>query len=60
MPAQLFKTALKGVDMSDCDMDKIIISDGKEELRGAVLNMSQAIVCAKRMEIVIKEFETEN
>ncbi|MFR2646179.1 MAG: hypothetical protein ACLTAF_09100 [Blautia coccoides] len=46
--------------MSDCDMDRIIISDGKEELRGAVLNMSQAIVCAKRMGIVIKELETEN
>ena len=61
MPAPaFFKTALKGVDMSDCDMDRIIISDGKEELRGAVLNMSQAIVCAKRMGIVIKELETEN
>ena len=58
--ASFFKTALKGVDMSDCDMDRIIISDGKEELRGAVLNMSQAIVCAKRMGIVIKELETEN
>ena len=46
--------------MSDCDMDRIIISDGKEELRGVVLNMTQAIVCAKRMGIVIKELETEN
>ena len=53
--ANFFKTSLMGMDLSDCNLEGIIISDGKEELRGAVVNMFQALALAKRLGVVIKE-----
>lgn len=55
--ANFFKTILKGVDFSDTDMEGFIISDNWNELGGAIMNVGQAIDCAKRLGIVIKEMD---
>lgn len=52
-----FKTWLKNIDFTQCDITGIVISDGKEELREVIVNLEQAIVLAKRLGIVIKELE---
>lgn len=52
--ASFFKTLLRGIDFTQCDVEGIVISDGKEELKGAVVNQEQAVEFAKRLGLVIK------
>ena len=55
--ASFFKTWLKDIDLTECDITGIVISDAKDELRETVVNLEQAIALAKRLGIVIKELE---
>ena len=55
--ASFFKTWLKDIDFTECDITGIVISDAKDELREVIVNLEQAIVLAKRLGIVIKELE---
>ena len=55
--ASFFKTWLKDIDLTECDITGIVISDAKDELREVVVNLEQAIMLAKRLGIVIKELE---
>ena len=41
--ADFFKTPLKGIDLSDCTIDGIMVSDTFSELKGAKINAMQAI-----------------
>ena len=52
-----FKTLLRNIDFTECDIGEIVISDNRSELSGVIVNMSQALVLAKGLGIVIKEFE---
>jgi uncharacterized protein YjbI with pentapeptide repeats len=47
--ADFFKTLLKGIDLSDCIIDGITVSDTRSELRGATVNAGQAIELAARI-----------
>ena len=47
--ADFFKTLLKGIDLSDCIIDGITVSDTRNELRGAIVNAGQAIELAARV-----------
>ena len=42
-----FKTLLKGIDLSDCTIVGIMVSDTFTELRGAKVDMMQAIAIAQ-------------
>ena len=42
------------VDLTDCVLDGIAVSDTNAELRGAIVTMEQAAMLAKRLGIVIK------
>lgn len=55
--ANFFKTILKGIDFSQCDISGIILSDKMEELKGMLVNSFQAIELAQRMGIVIRDRE---
>ena len=37
-----FLTPLKGIDLSDCAIERIILSDSFRELKGATINSAQA------------------
>ena len=52
-----FKTWLRNIDFTECDITGIVISDAKDELREVIVNLEQAIALAKRLGIVIKELE---
>ena len=45
--ADFFKSSLKGIDLSDCSIDAIAVSDTLAELRGAKVNAAQAVELAK-------------
>ncbi len=51
---QLFKTPLRGMDFTTCEIGGLVLSDGCEELRGAVVDLYQAAELAKRLGLVIK------
>lgn len=53
--ADLFRTSLKGVDLSGCTIDNITLSETCAELKGAVLDPTQATVVARILGIQIKE-----
>ena len=40
--ADFFKTPLKGIDLSDCMIDGILVSDTYHELKGVMVNALQA------------------
>ena len=40
--ARIFRTPLKDMDLSDCKIEKIILSDTFRELKGASINPLQA------------------
>ena len=46
--ADFFKTSLKDIDLSDCIIDGMIVSDICNELRGAIVNAWQATELAAR------------
>lgn len=52
--ASFFHTPLKGMDLRENDVEGIIVSEEKGELRGAVTDLYQAAELAKLMGIVIK------
>lgn len=52
-----FKTSLKDIDFSTCDIEEIVLSDTMEELKGAKVHLAQAVALAKRLGIVVKETE---
>lgn len=52
--ASFFKTALKGMDFTTCDLKGLVLSDECTEVRGAVMDLYQAAELAKRLGIVIK------
>lgn len=55
--ANFFKTVLKGQDFTRCDIEGLVLSDGKGELEGAAVNTFQALELAKRLGILIKDSE---
>ena len=52
--AELFRTMLKGVDLFDCDISGIALSDTFSELRGAVVSYDQAAELALLLGVKIK------
>lgn len=48
-----FKTLLKGMDLSDCTIDNIMVSDQYTELAGVKVNLFQAAELAKLMGVKI-------
>ena len=52
--ASFFKTPLRGMDFTTCEIGGLVLSDGCEELRGAVVDLYQAAELAKRLGLVIK------
>ena len=53
--AEFFKTSLKDMNFSSCNIDGIIISDNMSELKGMKVNLFQAVDLAKRLGIEIEE-----
>lgn len=52
--ASFFKTSLRGMDFTSCDITGLSLSDELEEVRGAVVDLYQAAELAKRLGLVIK------
>ncbi len=52
-----FKTSLKDIDFSTCNIEEIIVSDTMEELKGIKVHLAQAVSLVKRFGIVVKETE---
>lgn len=50
-----FHTSLGGMDLSDCDIAGLVLSDTNEELKGATVDLYQAAELAKRLGIIIKD-----
>lgn len=55
--ADLFRTALKGVDLSTCDIAGITVSDTRAEMRGALISAEQAVDVATMLGVRIVDFE---
>ena len=53
--AEFFKTPLKGIDFTDCTLDGIRLSEGKSELKGAIVSSYQAAELARLLGVIIKE-----
>lgn len=49
-----FKTKLKGIDLSDCTIHNILVSDNFSELAGLKVDLYQAAELAKLLRIQIK------
>lgn len=52
--ASFFKTSLRGMDFTTCDISGLSLSDELMELKGAVVDLYQAAELAKRLGLVIK------
>lgn len=52
--ANFYKTLLKGIDLRGCDISGIIVSDTLQELKGAVVELTQAAELAEKIGIIIK------
>ena len=52
--ADFYKTMLKSVDLRTCDISGIVLSDTLQELKGAVVELTQAAELAKKLGIIIK------
>ena len=57
--ANFFKTVLKGIDFTTCWIEGIVLSEGKGELEGMVVNTLQALDFAKSLGIVIQSEKSE-
>ena len=51
--ADFFKTSLKAVAISECNIDSILVSDTYQELRGVKINMFQAVEIAKLLGVKV-------
>lgn len=52
--AQFFKTYLKGIDLTSCQIDGLSVSDRMTELRGAIVDLYQAAELARMLGIEIR------
>lgn len=52
--ASFFKTRLKGLDFTQCEIDGIVLSDTYSELEGAVVSPVQAVELAKLLRVIVK------
>lgn len=50
-----FRTPLKGLNLSSCQLDGLVVSDSGEELRGLTVDLWQAAGLARRLGILIQE-----
>lgn len=53
--ADLFRTPLKGMDLSTCDIAGITVSDTREELRGAWIGADQAVDVVGMLGLRVKD-----
>lgn len=49
-----FHTSLKKVDLTSCELEDLALSDEAHELRGAIVNISQATELARHLGLEIK------
>lgn len=49
-----FKTPLKGIDFSRCEIENLLVSDDHMELRGAIVNTFQAADFARLLGLVVR------
>ena len=49
--SEFFRTSLKDIDFSTCDIEEISISDTMEELKGVKVHLAQAVSLAKDWEL---------
>lgn len=49
-----FKTPLKGIDFTKCEIENLLVSDDHAELRGAIVNTSQAADFARLLGLVVQ------
>lgn len=54
---EFFHTSLTDVDFSTCDLEGICVSENAEELKGAIVNVLQAIELSRLLGLTIKEDE---
>lgn len=52
--ANFYRTSLKGIDLTTCRISGIITSLEAGELKGAVVNMFQAVELAKRFGVIVR------
>ena len=52
--ANFYRTSLKGIDLTTCWISGIITSLEAGELKGAVVNMFQAVELAKRFGVIVR------
>lgn len=53
--AVFFKTPLKGMNLTNAQIDGLVVSDRLEELKGAEVNLLQAVELAKLLGVIIRE-----
>ena len=51
---EFFRTPLKGFDFTSCNIENIVISSERSEIRGMIVNQMQAIDLAKLLGVVIR------
>ena len=51
--AELFRSQLKGLDLSRCTLDRIALSASCQELKGAKIHSAQAAVVARILGIEV-------
>lgn len=52
--ATLFKTGLRGIDLSGNEIEGLIVSSDADELKGVVIDMFQAVEVARLLGVVVK------
>lgn len=52
--ASFFKTVLRGIDFTQCEINGITVSDSFWELKGAIVNEFQAVELSRLLGIVVK------
>jgi len=52
--AEIFRTSLKGMDLRDCQLDGIALSESMWELRGATVDETQAAALVRRMGVIVR------
>lgn len=52
--ASFFKTPLRGIDFTECTIDRITVSEELSELKGVIINPYQAVELAKLLGVIIK------
>lgn len=55
METNFFRTRLRGMDFTECELAGIIVSDSHEELAGAVVSTWQALELARLLGVIIKD-----